>query len=509
MGVDIKNLVAAINPDLYCDPSLKSEVKKIAKKEGHLKAAEKAKFRETEFLDVYNVQFVKSPFDLPGLKSPIEQHKLIYDASAHSLEQIYFWILDNINAEYKKTTKLVDNFIASPGSGLFAEMGQRVTRMQEEGMKIFGTINTVIRSVLNIIYDLKEFKIRISLYDEYKSKDKKRRDAALLALKQIWMDRVDVGRGAGSINGMSQQLDFVTLRDAFMAVSSLKDVDDLDLNERVKRILKQRVAEFFKWIEESEMELRKRYEIEKTYLKSQVNSIKLYARWAKPYLKAAKDLEQRATANAALVHTFNTALFELTLLGEGEYDPKKDVSTGVLPKFFEYGKFRKYIPLIIVEFNFRSIPERADQRGGYGYRGKAEISFTGVALNEDELKILKEKIAENDFGDLYELIEGSTDKSFGEIQKDIDEFLGEGEKKEEERDDDDDVNPFAALFSFFKWEKKDKEEEKDLSKGIEPDSDYEKVLRSQAILSARIGCRKVYDGYKKSNEMPSFPPSNV
>ena len=43
MTTNIYNLIAAIVPDIYCDDEVRDEVKKIAKKEGYLKAAEKAK----------------------------------------------------------------------------------------------------------------------------------------------------------------------------------------------------------------------------------------------------------------------------------------------------------------------------------------------------------------------------------------------------------------------------------------------------------------------------------
>jgi len=32
--------------------------------------------------------------------------------------------------------KLVDNFVAAPGSGQFSEIGQKATKMQEEAMKL-------------------------------------------------------------------------------------------------------------------------------------------------------------------------------------------------------------------------------------------------------------------------------------------------------------------------------------------------------------------------------------
>lgn len=522
MAINVKNLIAAISPEVYCKRDrgddgvpLHEAVKKIVKTEGYLAAAAKAKIIDSEYLDIMHLRATKGAFELSGLRAPMEQHLLVYDDFSQNLEPIYFWVLDYVNDRYVKSEKLIDNFLSSPGSGHFAEMQGRATRMQDEAMKIFGTANTVIRSILNIIYDLKEFKLRLAHYDDLESKDERTRRAARLSLKQIWMDNVDIKRGNGSINGLAQQLDFVTIRDAFMAAESLKDVENLDLNDRVKRILLQRVAEFERWVKESKSELTKRSEIEKIYLKSQVNSLKLYARWVKPYLKAARQLEQNASADAGVVTAFNTAVFELVLLAEGKYDVAGDIAQGELPTNFSKMKLRKYIPITIVEFRFRSAPDRGDQRGGYGYRGRAEVIFSSFALNEDELKILKEKVAEDDFGDVYKMIEGATESSLGELNADLDEFLGDEDKKAKEKEKETDVNPFSSLFSFMK--KGDNSEKsslfsfgkggkRDLSKGIPKDSNYELVVRSQVIMESRWVCRKLYDDYKKVHGMLAFPP---
>ncbi|MFH1425367.1 MAG: hypothetical protein ABIG28_01390 [archaeon] len=501
MAVDVKKLIAAINPDLYCSPEVVKDVKKLAKGGDYLKAAEKAKLRDSDYIDVIFKMFTDNAFGCAGLKHPIEQHKLVYDAFAQNLEPIYFWVLDYVNSFFDGSDKLVDNFVSSAGSGHFSEMQSRASRMQEEAMKMMQTAGILLKSVLQIIYDLKEFKLVLAPYDELKSKDAKQREASYLSLKQRWMDKVDINRGAGSINAMAQQLDFVTLRDAFMAAESLVGVDKLDLNERVKRILKMRFSEFERWIGASEKELKKRYEIEKIHLKSQINSLRLYSRWAKPYFKAARQLEQNLAASADLVTMFNTSIFELVLLAKGKYDPKKDVAQGNLPKVYEKLKLRKYTPLTIIEFNFRSVPDR-EQQGGHNFRGKAEVSFTSFALNEDEMKILKEQIEKDDFGDVYKMIEGATDESLGQLKDDLDEFLGEKDKQKEEKKEED-TNPFSALFSFFE---KDDSKKKDEKGEIKSDSNYEKVVRSQAVLGARWACRKLYDDYKKAHEMPSFPP---
>ena len=512
MAVDIKNLVAAINPELYCDNSYGSDgkrisdsVKKIAKEEGYLKAAEKAKLRESDYIDVPHLKLTKGAFECAGLKAPIEQHKMVYDVYSQSLEQIYFWILDEINKEFDGgADKLVDNFVSSPGGGHFSEFQKKATLMQEEGMKIFGVVNQIIRGILNIIYDLKEFQINLVTYGDLKSDDEKVKNAALLSLKQRWLDNVDIKKQRSAIYMLAQNFDYALLIDAFMAVKTLDDVKNMDLNDRVKRILEQRIAEFNKWVVESEKELKKRFEIEKLYLRSQVNSVRLYTRWAKPYLRAARQLEQNLKPTADIVNIFDTAMFELVLMAKGKYDPLKDVASGELPEVFKKLKLRKYTPATIVELRFRSVPSRETQQGAYGYRGKVEVTFTSFALNVDEMKVLAEKIEEDDLGDAFKFIEGVTDESLGQIKDDINALLGEEVKEEKKEKKAEDTNPFSALWSFFKSDKKD--EKKDLSKGILKDSNYEKIVRSQAILEARWACRRLYDSFKKAHGMPAFSP---
>ena len=76
--------------------------------------------------------------------------------------------------------------------------------------------------------------------------------------------------------------------------------------------------------------------------------------------------------------------------------------------------------------------------------------------------------------------------------------MEEEKEGKNERKVSEDVNPFTSLFSLFKSEKK--EEKKDVTK----DLDQEKVLRNQSIIWSRLECRKFYNTYKGTNNMPSF-----
>ena len=93
-----------------------------------------------------------------GKQKPAVEHQITYDSSSETLEPVYFWVLNFMNNLFGgKVEKLVDNFSSSPGSGHFAELSQKKTIMQDNVMKTLGAVNQVIKSIINIIYDLKDF----------------------------------------------------------------------------------------------------------------------------------------------------------------------------------------------------------------------------------------------------------------------------------------------------------------------------------------------------------------
>jgi hypothetical protein len=432
---------------------------------------------------------------------PEASHTLIYDSASETLEPVYFFVLDLMDDFGLNPQKLIDNFSSSPGSGHFGELGQRMSVMQQQASKILGDINTVLRSVLNVIYDLKEFRMRLQVYDDLKT-DKK--DAATLSLKQLWMDKVDALKGNSSLKAMALgQAGFQSLIDAFLFVKNVKDVDELDLNERVKRILRPRIQEFNTWVRESGEELRKRYDLEKNYLRSQVNSLQLYSRWAKPYLIAAQKLEMKETKSADLINTFNTILLELTLFG------KQKISLRDAPQDLqkiEKKLKRSYYGCVLVDFYYRGIPQRIKEQSHFAFGGKATITFKAYALNDDELKKLESEIEKSDVGDVLSLIEGTTSESLDRLRNDINDFLEEKPTEEEKKEKPKDTsNPFLALFGVY--EKKEKTKEKKLKKElpIKPDNWIEKThLRVIAANSANEKAFNLFDIYKGAHGMAKF-----
>lgn len=469
-------------------------------------------------------------------KEPSGDYMLSYNSATESLEPVYFWLLDFMGGP-EKVEKLIDNFQSSPGSGHFSELMGKATRMQEEGMKIMQTVGVLIKSVINIVYDLRQFETRLGEYDAANGKKgKEQMEGGLMALKQTWLDNVDVKRGNSSIKGMtfSQQGAFVMLLNAFMAAKdeNLKDSNGnvIDVNETIKRVLKQRLFEFGEWKKFSELELRKRYNMERHYLKSQVDSLKLYSRWATPYFKAAEQLRQDSSDSAALVKAFNTILLRLVLFKPDGIKAVDLVQSKELPKIFEKlkevnsegkGDYRKFYSCVIVDFTFRGIPQKVDQH--YGFGGKSDVKFRGFALNQDEMDVFRKKLEDSDVSEALKWVQGATETSLKEIQNDLDYFLKDIDDRPKEKDEKSEnkgnINPFTALLGigdFFKKEEKPKDDSAAkkakaekiagfIKNGIKPDNYYEKLLRSIAVQKARSGAFTAYDIYKKAHGMASVP----
>lgn len=432
---------------------------------------------------------------------------IIYDAPDAHLESIYFWLLDFLSGLCGgDVEKITDNFTSAPGSGHFAEMGGRATRMQEEGMKILGSINLVVKSVIQLAYDLKEYEIRLNHYEKAKSGDKQEKEAGILALKNIWLDNVDVKRGRGSIHQMTYELGFTTLREAFLICNSLEDVDKNEIvNDQVKRILKPRVAEFLSWMDMSEKELKKRFEIEKAYFRQQTETIKLYTAWAKPYIKAAQQLQQKGfDKNPALVAAFNTTLFEIVLLGKSAVNIEKAIYTKKLPKSFtNYRSKRKYYSCVLVSVSFQGFPQKVTQQA-YGFGGKVIMNFDSYALNENELELLKKVLEKDDLNAGMAFVDEYSKTALDQLKDDIDRFTSTKEEQKESKKDSS-LNPFSALMDFFKSEDQKPKTPIEKIEDIRKDDYVEKELRKIAASGAKVNAYTIYDIYKKAHLMASSP----
>ncbi len=467
--------------------------------------------RELDKMGMYSME--------DGKFKPVSIHNLSFDSQQNQLEPSYYWLLDWVGERGWKWEKLVDNFMASPGSGQFSEMNMKATKMQEEGMKILGGMNQIIKSVLNLVYDLKEFELRLSHYDDASSEDKQKKEEGMLALKQIWLDNVDIKKGRGAIHQMAtMEMGYSTLREAFMMANSIDDLKKMNddeegglINDQVMRILIPRVGEFLKWVDYSEKELRKRFSIEKNYLKSQVETIKLYSGWMKPYLVAAEKLKQKGfEGDAALVNSFSTSMFQLELFTQRK--------VGLEGPHEEYNFKRNYNSIMVIDFEFRGhVSQRVTQKGDYGFDkgGLMNIRYKSYALNDEEVAAAKKMLDDADREATLNFSQNVAEDALNDLKEDLDYFLMSDEEKEnvkfestKEEKQSQDINPFAALFGMGSKKKKPKKSKDGKDEAVAPedikgDNFVEKMARGEAGIKAADFLYLAFDIYKKAHRMAS------
>lgn len=438
-----------------------------------------------------------------GSGNPVEYH-IIYDTFSSTLEPVYFWTLDFLRADFPsglgfEVDKVGEEFEASSGGGFFGELGSRATVMQERGMKILETVNAVLRTIINLIYDLKEFDMRLQAYDDASSNKKDIAEAGEYSLKGIWMDQVDVKTGLGSINQMTRgDLNFVTLRDGFMQARSIKDINGMDLNKRVKIVLKKKYEEYKNWRESSEKELRKRYDIEKNYLKAQVDSLKLYTTWARPYLRAAQKLGMKefktkeGLPSPDMVTAFDNMKMELKLMGKKEFKP-----ASVHPTYKNLEFKEKYYSCLEVVFEYRSAPQvvRQGQSQHYAHMGTIDVWMRAYVFTEEDLKDI---YAQEVYEDMA-LVEELTDMSLASLQEDLDTYIYPKKEEEKKKDVDlfasftkgvKDLGKFGTALNKIAGFSKKKAGKYEQSK-----------VYGEAQSKAKSSCFTLYDVFKKAHRM--------
>lgn len=465
-------------------------------------------------------------------KKAVVQYTLVYDSLSEGLEPVYFWLLDFMQdkgpgGQGMSVKKGAEQFEASASSGYFGELGQRATLMQKQAMEYLGAINQVIKSIIQLIYDLKEFEIRLKMYDDLKLDNEETRRAASYALKGVWMDQVDIRKGKGSINMLVQDLSFVTLRDAFFVINEislyeikdekkrqeeiLKEVKNLDLNERVKNVLAKKVYEYLQWKSLSEKEIRNRFNVEKAYLKSQFGTLKLYASWVKPYLLTAQKLKMTEFNTANIIAAFSNMEMHLSLIGKREVSANSAESK--LPanyKFIEKD-IQKYYYVLMVDMIFRSVPSAVQGQSGrhYVHSGRTDIEFKSFVMTKEEADAL-------DAMELYEdldLVEDWVQNSLDAVKEDLDHFLEDKKPPVDSKENKEDKkkkkkkllegfdNPFSGVLKGGGSSLLGPA--KEFFKSTPPSEIYSKIVEAEAKEKAEKSCFLVYNLYKKSHGMLS------
>jgi hypothetical protein len=358
--------------------------------------------------------------DLVGEDWPV-QYKLVVNTPFESIGKYYHAVLKELRdpaiGGFKNLVKIDQALSASPTSAFYGDVANRKAYAKEQFDKSMGMINSIIQTVMKLIYSLREFDQILNIFKNLESSDEKESVSAELNLRRIFIDEVDIKKGRGSINNLTtaQGMEFVTLRDSFLVVKDLPSIDELNVNDRVKRILKDRFGEYLNWKEEYRKDMEGRRKLQKQYLKNQVESMKMQLDWARPYFTIMQQLNiGTGVADPDLLAGLDTSVIKTKIRGVigGEEDEKLATA------------------FIDVEFNFKTSPIQVRSERGQAYHHifKTEITYTPYIMsNEDYAKIVQKETM-RDINFLKELV----GESLESIKDDLEKYLGGEDIKEAE-----------------------------------------------------------------------------
>ncbi|MBN2458102.1 hypothetical protein JXB31_03145 [Candidatus Woesearchaeota archaeon] len=415
-------------------------------------------------------------FGPTGFPKPNHKYRVMLEAFNKSIEEVYFWVNDNImiSEGFANVKKITDIFSASEQSSFFGTAQQRIGMQQEKVSMFLATIGKMVKELFQLVREIRILDERMSYYKDSNIKDSPSRESAEITLKGIWIDMVEQGaKNPASVYGMARELQFTTLPDLFFSIHphTVSEIDStveaLDFNRKVKEVLKRKLRTFMEWKRFTYEELNNRRTFTLKYLRQHFDVIKMYMSWVKPYLRNIRRMElaDRSKSND-LISAFEQSIVEIETLYY-----KLPPSHGEAKEM----KFNKYINSVVVAtFYYRTRPsmnyQQEYQRGPL-HVGRVDVTLRAYAWSNEEIeKYLKMK-EEEDLS-LLVSIDESVKAAMEALGDDLEAYLKEaGEAVKFEKQDKESLkdaakraaDPFTSIvkgfgesFSALKGGKKEK-----------------------------------------------------
>ncbi|MCW1301818.1 MAG: hypothetical protein OH316_01650 [Candidatus Parvarchaeota archaeon] len=383
-----------------------------------------------------------------------------------------------------KRLKEIETVEPSAFSNILNIFLERRKNLEDRVMQILGTINTVLKSIINIIYELKELDRNLDFYDKSRSSDKNVSQAAEQELKRIFIDNVDARKGGASLLSLSRSASqnpagpgYVDIVSVFYAINGLDDVEKLNRNEMYKNILRNRRLEYEDWKKMNESDLRTRRALLLQYLESQAASFEFYKKTAYQDLVILKRMNLKGVSNAgeyqkktSVIDFSEYALFTIDVMAYkevylGNYNvewkslfggskkimlPVNAVQKTINPIPINRGpreseaafirrSIKKYGPKVIagIEMDFlfkekqmfpKEMPQVPTQ-----YEGAIDIKFNPYCFTLEEWYLFtKASVALID-KTVFEGVNSVSVTSLNAIKKELDHYLDEARKAREEK----------------------------------------------------------------------------
>ena len=352
-----------------------------------------------------------------GWPKPNERVRLVYEVYNQSIEEFYFWAMDNLHEEEEFTEflKIQDVFAASEHSAFSGVAMQRLGLYQDKVSQFLATIGKMIKELFQLVREIRIIDERLELYLKSNQGD----EAAEISLKGYWIDLVEGGaKNPASVYGMSRELGFVTLPDLFFAAPPMASaevdnyVSKLKFNRKLKEVLSRKLKTYLIWREHTFKEHQTRRIFTIKYLRQDYDIIKMYMMWVKPYLRTIKriQMDQEKTESHRLIAAFEGSLIEIETLAM---------------RSFAGGKV---LAIMNCHFDYRSRPEMKYVQEGYQrgpiHVGRTIMTFRTYMWTKEQLEQYKKFRAKEDF-ELLGMIDSSVQAAYTSLGEELEKYLAE------------------------------------------------------------------------------------
>jgi hypothetical protein len=376
-----------------------------------------------------------------GFPMPIKSYRLSFEMFDLSLEEPYYWILEDMRQNFPIIEKLEDAYGAAENSAFFGVTQQRLGAQQDKVSQFLATTGKMIKELFQMVRELRIIDERVEYYQEAEAQLPKLLDKRLkgseVTLKGIFIDLVQGGgKSAASVYGMARELEFITLPDLFFDAPPFRDTEEMekfvnsldkDFNLNVVRVLKRHLRHFMEWKKRTFKEHMNRRTFQLKYLRQHFEIIQMYINWIKPYLRhvAKLTLKQKGMDSPEVISAFESGMIDIEFLGR-----IRDEKTG--------GNICG-----LCTFNYRTRAEMKVVQEGYQrgpvHIGRYEMNLRLYMWNDTQVenyKKLKEKEAMLLFGEVSAAVQSAMEALGEELDRYLEEAKGDIEKKVEKKEPD-------------------------------------------------------------------------
>ncbi len=430
MTADIHQLIALINPDIYCEPSSRREVRRLLEvgqadlSGAYARAVTAVQLKECNVGEAERFSGA-SLFDLAAQQYPCERHQLVVDSLGEAPERVYFTLLRLLDGRGWKLEKMSDAITASSGSALGLQLEESLIQSQEHAARL---VRAAHETLLRLLRDL----------------------ATVGDMEDDRAPANAVSVESALPSGVVERRDHLQQMRRSLLISAIR---------------------------------------------SEVEALRTYARWLRPFFTTDHAKHLRTTGSPDLVNAFNTALSRVELLARNQDLLESEFRDATLSSWLASERVRRAVPILVIEVMFRTSPEQP-HGGGFQHRGRIEITLTSYALRDDELRLLQAQREREDLRRMVGAVGVMDERTLTELENDLNRLVMPSEDVSEPVSED--TNPFSALWGGIKRLVKThscaKRETTALPDALlRRDSLPEQVLRSRALVLARNGCQEVFD----------------